>query len=72
MTSIVGTTDRTMRLLLGIALITLGLTHFVNGWLAIAAYILGAIALFTAALGYCPAWSLCGIKKCPLKSRQTN
>jgi uncharacterized membrane protein HdeD (DUF308 family) len=72
MTSNLGTTDRFIRLLLGIAVIALGLTHFVNGWLALAAYIFGAIALFTGVVGYCPAWSLCGISTCPLKSRQNN
>jgi uncharacterized membrane protein HdeD (DUF308 family) len=67
----VGTADRTVRIILGIVLIALGLTHVVAGGLAIAAYIVGAIALVTGGVRYCPAWSLFGINTCPLKSGPT-
>ena len=57
MTSNVGTTDRVIRIVLGIILIVLGVSHVVTGGLAIAAYVVGAIALVTAVFRYCPAWS---------------
>jgi hypothetical protein len=30
-----------------------------------AAYVVGAVALVTGAVGYCPAWQLFGINTCP-------
>jgi uncharacterized membrane protein HdeD (DUF308 family) len=70
MTSNVGTTDRAIRIILGIVLIALGVSHVVTGGLAIAAYVVGAIALVTGVFRYCPAWSVLGINTCPLKPSQ--
>ena len=70
MTSNVGTTDRVIRIVLGILLIGLGLGHIVTGGLAIAAYVVGGVALVTAVIRYCPAWSVFGINTCPLKPSQ--
>lgn len=72
MISNVGSTDRLIRFVLGIVLIALGLTHFVTGGLALAAYVVGAIALVTGVIRYCPAWSIFGISTCPIKSRESN
>ena len=58
MASNVGAADRTVRFVLGIVLIGLGLTLVLSGGLAIAAYCVGGIALLTGAIGYCPAWSV--------------
>jgi uncharacterized membrane protein HdeD (DUF308 family) len=70
MRSNVGTTDRVIRIVLGIILVALGLRHTVTGGLAIAAYVVGAIALVTGVVRYCPAWSVFGINTCPLKPSQ--
>ena len=70
MTSNVGTTDRAIRIILGIILIALGVSHVVTGGLAMAAYVIGAIALVTGVFRYCPAWSVLGINTCPLKPSQ--
>jgi len=70
MTSNVGTTDRAIRIVLGIILIALGLSHVVTGGLAIAAYVVGAVALVTGVFRYCPAWTVFGINTCPLKPSQ--
>ncbi len=70
MTSNVRTTDRVIRIVLGIIFIGLGLGHVVTGGLAIGAYVVGAVALVTAVIRYCPAWSVFGINTCPLKSSQ--
>jgi Inner membrane protein YgaP-like, transmembrane domain len=70
MTSNVGAVDRAVRLVLGVALIALGLTHVLTGTVAIIAYIVGAIALLTTAVRSCPAWTLLGINTRVLKSTQ--
>ena len=71
MTSNVGTIDRAIRLVLGIVLIALGITHVLSGGPAIAAYCVGGIALLTGAIGYCPAWTLFGINTCPLRAKES-
>lgn len=71
MTSNVGTVDRAIRFVLGIALIVLGLTHVLHGGLAIAAYCVGGVALLTGAIRFCPAWSVFGINTCPLKTKES-
>ena len=60
-----GTLDRLVRIVLGIALL-----GFALGWLAPAAGYhwlgwIGVIPLGTAALGYCPLYSLFGLSTCP-------
>jgi uncharacterized membrane protein HdeD (DUF308 family) len=70
MTSNLGTIDRAIRIVLGIILIGLGLVHVVTDRWAIAAYVVGAVALVTGVIRYCPAWSVFGINTCPLKSSQ--
>ena len=54
MTSNVGTTDRAIRIVLGILLIGLGLGHVVTGGLAIAAYVVGGVALVTGSISILP------------------
>ncbi len=56
----VGTIDRVLRIVVGLALISI---VFIGpqtpwGWI-------GVIPLATALLGYCPLYSLLGIKTCP-------
>ena len=58
-----GTLDRALRALraiLGLVLIPLALTGTIGAWGWI-----GVIPLVTAALGWCPAYTLLGIKTCP-------
>ena len=57
----VGGIDRGIRIFLGIGLLVLGFLHVVTGTLAIVAYIVGAIALITGLIRFCPAWSIFGI-----------
>ena len=61
MTYNVGGADRGIRLVVGIALLALSLTHVLTGTMAIAAYVVGGIALVTAVFRFCPAWTICGI-----------
>jgi len=60
----VGGTERAIRLIVGITLLALGFFHVVAGTLAIAAYVVGVIALITGLIRFCPAWSIFGINTC--------
>jgi Protein of unknown function (DUF2892) len=63
-TSHVGTIDRLLRIVLGLALIALTLTGSIGAWGWI-----GVLPLLTAALGSCPLYTLLGVSTCPLKGR---
>ena len=54
----VGSTDRTLRMIAGIAIIAAGV-YYGSWWGAI-----GAVPLLTAALGWCPAYVPLGISSC--------
>ena len=58
----VGTVDRILRVVLGIALIALTLAGTIGVWGWI-----GVVPLLTAALGTCPAYTMLGMSTCPLK-----
>ena len=55
----IGTIDRVLRIIVGIALIALAATGTIGLW----GYI-GVVPLATALIGWCPAYSLLGIKTC--------
>jgi hypothetical protein len=59
----VGNIDRVLRILVGLALIVLAATHKVGPW----GY-LGIIPLATGLFRFCPAYSLLGIRTCPVPS----
>lgn len=59
MTKNVGTIDRILRIVVGLALIALAATGTVGLW----GYI-GAVPLVAALLGWCPAYTLLGINTC--------
>ncbi len=56
-----GSIDRIIRVIVGLAVIGWGI-YAQNWWGA-----LGAIPLFTGLIGWCPAYTLLGIKTCPMK-----
>ncbi len=56
-----GTIDRTLRVLLGIALVALAIT---KGWMW--AWI-GVVPILTGATGVCPLYSMLGINTCGVK-----
>jgi hypothetical protein len=60
MTRNVGSIDRALRVLIGLALIIASLTGTIGLW----GYI-GIVPLLTAIVGYCPAYSLIGMSTCP-------
>lgn len=57
-----GTIDRALRALLGLVLIALTLTGAIGlwGWI-------GVVPLATAALGYCPLYTVFGFSTCATK-----
>jgi apolipoprotein N-acyltransferase len=64
-----GTADRGLRVVLGIALLVAGFVWLgaMSGVvLGIAAALVGAVLVVTGFVGFCPAYSLMGIKTCPL------
>lgn len=54
-----GSTDRIIRFVVGALLIVLALTGTIGAWGWI-----GVIPIATAALNFCPAYTLLGIKTC--------
>ena len=61
MTINVGLIDRALRAIIGLALIGWALTGGpVWAWI-------GVVPLLTAAIGFCPAYTLLGIRTCPVK-----
>jgi hypothetical protein len=54
----VGTTEKVIRIILGIVIIGAGVVYQ-SWWGAV-----GAIPLVTALVGYCPAWSIFGVNTC--------
>jgi hypothetical protein len=55
-----GSLDRSLRVIVGVALIGLSLSGLIGPW----GYI-GVIPLVTGAVGLCPLYSMLGISTCP-------
>lgn len=56
----VGTIDRALRIIAGLALIGLAATNTIGAWGWI-----GLLPLITGVVGYCPAYTLLKIRTCP-------
>ena len=63
----VGSIDRAIRALVGIALLAVFFFGGVEGTLGIVALVIGIVMLGTAAIGWCPPYSLLGINTCGVK-----
>ena len=61
----VGSIDRILRMVAGLALIALAATGTIGAW----GYV-GIVPLLTAFVGYCPAYGLIGLNTCPLGDRK--
>lgn len=57
----VGSADRTIRIVLGLAIVAAG-AWYQSWWGAV-----GIVPLATATLGWCPPYSLLGINTCSMK-----
>ena len=61
----IGSLDRAVRIVLGLALIALALFNDQSwGWI-------GVVPLATAFMGFCPAYKLVGLSTCPVVPRGT-
>ena len=67
MTCNVGGLERTVRIFLGIALVAIATIGALPTGMMIVLYVIGAVALVTGAVGFCPAWTLLGINTCGVK-----
>ena len=64
----VGSTDKIIRIILAIAIGYFAFTtSFETAWYQTALYVVAAILLITALLGFCPAFSLLKINTCKTK-----
>ena len=57
----IGKVDKTLRIVVGVALIASALAGYFAPWGWI-----GIVPLGTALMGWCPAYSLLGVSSCPL------
>jgi hypothetical protein len=64
MKSNVGTTERLVRIGLGVILLLTGYFAALPQWGSIIAYLLGVVAIVTGAVSFCPLWQLLGINTC--------
>ena len=63
----VGSIDRGIRALAGLALLAVFFTGTVAGTLGIISLVMGIVLIGTAAIGWCPPYSLLGISTCGVK-----
>ena len=61
MKSNVGGIDRILRIVIGLALIALTVTGTIGAWGWI-----GVVPVLTAALGFCPLYTVLGFSSCPV------
>ena len=64
----VGGVERAIRITLAVILVWVGTLAGLPVWGAVAAFVLGAVALITGAVSFCPLWALLGINTCMSKS----
>lgn len=59
-----GTLDRALRVIVGLVLIALTLTHVIGlwGWI-------GVVPLVAGAVGICPLYMVLGIRTCPMRKK---
>ena len=57
-----GTLDRVLRVVVGLLLIGLAATHVIGVWGWI-----GVVPLIAGAVGFCPLYSILGIRTCPMR-----
>jgi len=68
----VGGVDRSVRLVIGLALLMLGAFGVLKGVAALLGYVVAAIALVTAFIRFCPLWAVCRINTTKTVANKTN
>jgi hypothetical protein len=64
-----GAADRTIRILIAIAIAVAYFTGMIGGALAIVLGIIAMVFVLTSLVGMCPIYSLLGISSCPHSQR---
>ncbi|MFN8715124.1 MAG: DUF2892 domain-containing protein [Bacteroidota bacterium] len=65
----VGNFDRIIRLVIAALFAILYFGGFVTGTIGLVLVILGGVFAVTAAIGFCPLYSIFGLNTCPVKSK---
>ena len=65
MSANVGTIDRLLRVIVGLAVLSLVFVGPQTLW-----GLLGLIPLATAVIGFCPAYALLGLRTCPIAAKR--
>jgi hypothetical protein len=60
----IGSTDRIIRLALGIAVVILAATGVISGAAAVAGVVVGGVLIATSAVQFCPLYRLLGVSTC--------
>ena len=60
----IGGIERTIRISLGLILLLIGYLAGLPIWGTVVVYLLGAVALITSAVRFCPLWLVLGINTC--------
>ncbi len=67
----VGKTDKIIRIVIAIILVTLYFTNVVTGTLGIIFLVAAGIALVTALVNFCGLYAIFGLSSCPLKKKKS-
>jgi len=65
-----GTTDKTIRVLLAALIAVLYFTNVITGTLGIILLVLAGVFVITSLVSFCPLYPLLGFSRCPLKPKK--
>ncbi|WP_405247506.1 DUF2892 domain-containing protein [Cellulophaga sp. Asnod2-G02] len=65
-----GTTDKTIRVLLAALITVLYFTNVITGTLGIILLVLAGVFVITSLVSFCPLYPLLGFSSCPLKPKK--
>jgi Protein of unknown function (DUF2892). len=68
MTCNVGGIERPIRMIVGFAVLAIATFAALPASLMIVLYAIGAVAVVTGAIGFCPAWALLSINTCEVET----
>lgn len=63
-----GGTDKIIRLMIAAVLVVLYFTGILTGTIGIIGLVVAAVMILTSLVGFCPLYSLLGIKTCKVKT----
>lgn len=63
-----GTIDKILRIIVAAIILVLYFTGQITGTLGIVLIAVAIIFVLTSLIGFCPLYTLCGLRTCPLKN----